>query len=306
MKALLVEIRREFWEHRALWMAPLAIAVALLLAAAAFGHARLEINDRPVLQNGESPPQLYQYVLFGSALPLFLAAAILASAYLLDCLYAERRDRSILFWRSMPVSDARAVLVKLAVGLLIVPLGTYALAALTSVVVSAILVVRNHGLLIGGASALTWNVLPWLQLQGELLYGLIAALLWYAPFAAYLLLVSVWARRSPYAWAFIPPVLLVIFERLEFGTHYVGQILDRSLTELLHLAFRFDAPAFSASAGTGAAPDAAVNVQFSGGADLPALTPLHLLADPRLLCGLLAAVLMTSAAIWLRRSRDEA
>src|ERR1700689_2296564 len=133
MKALLIEIRREFWEHRALWLAPLGIADVLLVAAAVFGHFRLYIHDGQGLQEGSSVRRLYQFVLVGWAVPFYLPAGILASAYLLDCLYAERRDRSILFWRSMPVSDARAVLVKLAVGLLIVPLGAYALAALTSV-----------------------------------------------------------------------------------------------------------------------------------------------------------------------------
>jgi ABC-2 type transport system permease protein len=298
MKALLIEIRREFWEHRALWMAPLAIAVVLLLAAAVFGHVRLDIHDGQGLQDGNGLPHLYQFVLLGWAVPFYLAAAILASAYLLDCLYAERRDRSILFWHSMPVSDARTVLVKLLVGLLIVPLGTYALAAVTSVLASAILVLRNHGLLIGhgllinAPGVIPWSTPAWLQMQGYMLYGLIASLLWYAPLAAYLLLISVWARRSPYAWAFIPPVLLVIFEHLEFGTNYVGRILDGSFGELLHLAYRFDVSGAGAS------------VQL-GGAQQLALTPLQLLASPRLAWGLLAAALMIAAAIRLRRYRDD-
>src|ERR1700733_986511 len=304
MKALLIEIRREFWEHRALWMAPLAIAVALLLAAAAFGHFRLDIHDEQALQHGNTLPHLYEFALLGGAVPFYLAAAILSSAYLLDCLYAERRDRSILFWRSMPVPDARAVLVKLLVGLVIVPLGAYALAAGTSVLASAILVLRNHAL-VNAVGAMPWNGLAWLRMQGVMLYGLVAALLWYAPFAAYLMLISVWARRSPYAWAFIPPVLLVILEHLEFGTNYVGRVLNGGFSELMHLAFRFDVPGAVVSAGAAASPDGPINVQPSGGAELPGLTPLHLLASPRLLGGLLAAALMIAAAIRLRRFRDD-
>jgi ABC-2 type transport system permease protein len=299
MKAVLIEIRREFWEHRALWLAPLAIGLVLLLGAAAFGHVRFDIDDGQWLQQGNSLPRLYQFVLLGWALPFYLAAAILASAYLLDCLYAERRDRSILFWRSMPVSDARAVLVKFAVGLLIVPLGSYALAALTSVLASAILMLRSRGLdgllfnrgpLVSGPGVIPWDTTAWLAMQGGMLYGLIAALLWYAPFAAYLVLISVWARRSPYAWAFIPPVLLEIFEHLEFGTNYVGRIVNGGFTELLHLAYGFDSA--DRAAGSGAQP-----LQ---------LTPLHLLASPRLWGGLIAAALMIALAIRLRRYRDEA
>jgi ABC-2 type transport system permease protein len=278
MKALLTQIRRELWEHRALWLAPLAIAVVLLFAAAAFGHVRLDINNAQGPQNSGLAP-LYPFVLLGWGVPFYLASAILASTYLLDCLYAERRDRSILFWRSMPVSDARTVLVKLSVGLLIVPLGTYALAAVTSVLASAILLLRSHTLLIDGQAVLPWNTLAWLQMQGRMLYGLVAALLWYAPFAAYLLLVSAWARRSPYAWALIPPVLLVMLEHLAFGTHYIGRIVDGGFTELLHLAY--------------------------GGSGLAEPTPLHLLASARLWCGLLAAALMIALAIRLRRAGDD-
>jgi ABC-2 type transport system permease protein len=299
MKAVLIEIRREFWEHRALWLAPLAIGLVLLLGAAAFGHVRFDIRDGQWLQEGNSLPRLYQFVLLGWALPFYLAAAILASAYLLDCLYAERRDRSILFWRSMPVSDARAVLVKFAVGLLIVPLGSYALAAFTSVLASAILMLRSYGLdgllfnraaLVVGPNVIPWDTTAWLAMQGGMLYGLIAALLWYAPFAAYLVLISVWARRSPYAWALIPPVLLVIFEHLEFGTNYIGRIVNGGFTELMHLAYGFGY---------------ADRVAASGAQPLE-LTPLHLLASPRLWCGLLAAALMIALAIRLRRYRDDA
>jgi ABC-2 type transport system permease protein len=298
MKAVLIEIRREFWEHRALWLAPLAIGLVLLLGAAAFGHVRFDMRDGQWLQEGNSLPRLYQFVLLGWALPFYLAAAILASAYLLDCLYAERRDRGILFWRSMPVSDARAVLVKFAVGLLIVPLGSYALAALTSVLASAILMLRSYGLdallfnraaLVAGPGVIPWDSTAWLAMQAGMLYGLIAALLWYAPFAAYLVLISGWARRSPYAWALIPPVLLVILEHLEFGTNYVGGIVNGGFTELMHLAYGFgDADRAAAS-----------------GAQPLELTPLHLLSSPRLWCGLLAAALMIALAIRLRRYRDD-
>jgi ABC-2 type transport system permease protein len=302
MKALLIQIRREFWEHRALWMAPLAIAIVLLLAAAAFGHIRLEVGDTRARENGGTLPPLFELMLLGWAVPFYLAAAILAAAYLLDCLYAERRDRSILFWRSMPASDARTVLVKLLVGLVIVPLGTYGFAAASSLLASAILVLRNHGPVINGMSVSPWNTLAWLRMQGTMLYGLIAALFWYAPFAAYLMLISVWARRSPYAWAFIPPALLVIFEHMVFGTDYIGRIVDGGFTELLHLAYRVDARSAVVIGNFISPPD-------SGGGQLSLTTqlldPLHLLASQRLWWGLLAATLMIAVAIRRRRFGDE-
>jgi ABC-2 type transport system permease protein len=302
MRALLTQIRREFWEHRALWMAPLVIAIALLLATGIFGHIRLDFGDAEPLQNGRPLPPLFEFMQVGWAVPFYLAAVILVAAYLLDCLYGERRDRSIVFWRSMPVSDARTVLVKLLVGLVMVPLGTFLLIAATSLLASAILVLRNHGLIINGLTVPLWNTLSWLRMQGFMLYGLIAAMLWYAPFAAYLTLVSVWARRSPYAWALIPPVLLVIFEHMVFGTNYSGQIVDGGFTELLHLAYRLNEQTAVTIGNVLPAPDSNGGGQIHFTTQL--LAPLHLLASPRLWCGLVAAGLMIELTIRLRRFRD--
>jgi ABC-2 type transport system permease protein len=290
MKALSIQIQREFWEHRGLWIAPLAIAAVMLLAAAIFGHVNVNFGAEGSHYDGPNPAPVAQFMALGWAVPFMLAAAIQASAYLIDCLYAERRDRSILFWRSMPVTDARTVLVKLLVGLLLVPLGDFALAAASGLAGSAILVLRNHDVVVNGLSVLAlWSTADWLQMQVIMLYGLIAAVLWYAPFAAYLMLVSVWARRSPYAWAFLPPVLLVVLERMVFGTHYVAHIVNGGYDEFVHLAFDFQAAE--------AAGDSAYSLQR--------LTPAHLLASQRLVWGMAATAGMVVLAIRLRRYRDD-
>jgi ABC-2 type transport system permease protein len=302
MKALYTQIRREFWEHRGLWIVPLAIAAVMLLAAAVFGHIQFQSGEAPLQYDGPKPPPLVELVVLGWALPFYLAAAIQAAAYLIDCLYAERRDRSILFWRSMPVSDERTVLVKLLVGLVLVPVGAFVLAAVTGPLGNAILTLRNHELIINGHVAL-WNPLAWLRVQGIMLYGLVAALLWYAPFAAYLMLTSIWARRSPYAWAFVPPVLLIILEHMIFGTNYAGRLFAGGFDQLLHLAYRLDEHgAFSVGDGSGGASGSdGGNVHFN----LQLLTPLHLLASVRLWLGLVAAAAMVALTIRLRRYRDD-
>ena len=291
MKALSIQIQREFWEHRGLWMAPLAIACVMLLAAAIFGHVNVSFGNDGGHFDGPSAPPVAQLMALGWTVPFYLAAAIQASAYLIDCLYAERRDRSILFWRSMPVTDARTVLVKLLVGLVLVPLGGFALAALTGIAGSAILALRNHDVIINGQSVLAlWSSADWLRMQLIMLYGLLAAMLWYAPFAAYLMLASVWARRSPYAWALLPPVLLVVFEQMTFGTHYVGRIVNGGFGEFLHLAY-----------GLGAREAAGDSGRYT----LQLLTPAQLLASQRLWWGLAAAAGMVALAIRLRRYRDD-
>ncbi|HEY5020460.1 MAG TPA: ABC-2 transporter permease [Steroidobacteraceae bacterium] len=293
MKSLQVQIRREFWEHRSLWIAPLAVAAALLAAAAAaaFGHSLLvhvDLNDGPTSAAGGAPLPLFDFLQSGLSIAFYVTAAILASIYFLDCLYGERRDRSILFWKSLPVSNTQTVLVKFLVGLVILPLGTFLLAALTGVLGSAILALRNHAAI--HADLPVWNTMTWLRLQAVMLYTLIATLCWYAPYAAYLMLASAWARRSPYVWALIPPILLAILERMIFGTNYVSHIIGRSFSELMNLAFHANA-----------------QVSLPGRSRLISSSPdpAALLASPQLWLGLAAAAMMLALAIRLRRYRDD-
>ncbi|MGH8141493.1 MAG: hypothetical protein ACREU2_03090 [Steroidobacteraceae bacterium] len=296
MKVLLMQIRREFWEHRSLWVAPLLVGILLLAGVATFSRVQFFLG---VVRPGTVPPLVL--MLFGWGIPFYLAAGIVVVVYLLDCLYGERRDRSILFWRSMPVSDTQTVLAKLVVGLVIVPLATYLFAALTSLLASGILALRHH-VQVNGGTPPPWNTLVWLRTQMFLLYGLIALLLWYAPYAAYLMLASAWAKRSPYAWAFVPPVLLAIFEYMLFGTNYLGRIVERGFYQLVRLAFSLNLQlAFSFGDVTappldGRGPVRAVQAPVG---------PSGLLESPQLWLGLAAAALMVALAIRLRRYRDD-
>jgi ABC-2 type transport system permease protein len=304
MKALPIQIQREFWEHRGLWIVPLVIAGVMLLAVAVFGHIQFDFSNAATQYDGPVPPPLVEMVVLGWTVPFFLAAAIQATAYLVDCLYGERRDRSILFWRSMPVSDSRSVLVKLLVGLALVPLGAALIAALTSLLGSALLLLRNHDVLINGRGVMAlWNTLAWLRMQVIIFYGVLAAMLWYAPFATYLMLVSVWARRSPYVWASVPPVLLIILEHMIFGSNYLGRVFGGEFNQLLHLAFHLDQPGGLEVGAMVNGPDGSDldNLRFS----MQMLSPLNLLASVRLWCGLLAAGAMLALTIRLRRYRDD-
>jgi ABC-2 type transport system permease protein len=144
---------------------------------------------------------------------------IVLTVYLVDCLYAERKDRSILFWKSMPVADGLTVASKFLVASVVIPLWVFALA-----VVSGLLITGIYGACVALYhlnAAPVWDTPTWFRIQVIMLLGMIASVLWYAPVSAYLMLVSAWARRNVYMWAFLPPVLAPIFERIVFGTHYI-------------------------------------------------------------------------------------
>jgi ABC-2 type transport system permease protein len=305
MKTPLILIQRELWEHRLLWIVPLAVAAVMLLGINALpGHISL-VGGFDLSSEPQSPPPgarlpqpvAFELAMFGVSAPFYIAAAILAVSYLLDCLYAERRDRSVLFWRSLPVSDTATVLAKLVVGLVLLPLGTYLVAALTSLAVA--MTTRLHSGSFALPDAFLWNASAWLQVQGVMLYVLVATLLWYAPYAAYLLLVSAWARRSVYAWAFIPPVVAAVLEHALFGTHYVGRVIQRGFHELTTLAFSIDRQ-LDLSLGE------AVRPGHGGGRGWgPVPDPSRLLESPQMWLGLAAAALMIAAAIQVRRRRDD-
>jgi ABC-2 type transport system permease protein len=291
MKVFLMQMRREIWEHRSLWIAPLIVGLLLLVAVATVG--RIQFYEGPARPATANSP--FELMLLGWGVPFYLAAGIVIVVYLLDCLYGERRDRSILFWRSMPVSDTQTVLAKLVVGLVVVPLGTFVLAAATSLVASAILALRHH-VLVNGQLAPLWDAATWLHMQLVMLYGLTVLLLWYAPYAAYLMLASVWARRSPYAWAFVPPVLLAMFENIIFGTRYLGGVVERGFNQVLRLAFNLNRQ-FAYTLGDQLPAPRAVPAN-GGGASV-------LLMSPQMWLGLLAAALMLLLVIRLRRYRDD-
>jgi ABC-2 type transport system permease protein len=219
-------IRRELWEHRALWVVPLVIA-GLIVVAAMFPHASMQIDAEDV-----ASPQKYMnlFALFHSAMtvPQLLLLSVLLPYYLLDCLFAERKDRSILFWKALPVSDAQTVLSKLLVALAVVPLGVFVLTLFTDVAASGILAVHFHGSPLVRAF-LRWDTQAWLHTQGLILGALIVVMLWYAPLAAYLMLVSAWAKRSAFLWAVMPPLVAMLVEKIAFGTAYIARFLGYRL-----------------------------------------------------------------------------
>src|SRR6516225_3516625 len=93
---LLTLVRREFWEHRALWLAPLVVA-GLLALAVAIGRVHIDMDEAPDLAGESQRVALFSIIQFVLAVPLYIVMIFVGSFYLLDCLYAERKDRSILF-----------------------------------------------------------------------------------------------------------------------------------------------------------------------------------------------------------------
>jgi len=220
-------IRREFWENRAIWMIP-AVFGALLILAALFGQVSIPRLTTPAeMLEAAAAFQVVVGAMF------FVVMSVYATWYLLDCLYTDRRDRSILFWKSLPISDAQTVLVKLLIGTIVIPLVYFAAADVTALIAAFILSIRARAAL---GSAL-WQADAWWQIQVLWVYSVATTALWYLPIAGWLMLVSAWAKRAVMLWAILPPLVLYIMERVFFGTHMIGHLISRRISAWPWLAF---------------------------------------------------------------------
>jgi len=171
--------------------------------------------------------------LFACGIIFFLAMMIYSTWYLLDCLYADRKDRSVLFWKSLPISDTATVLAKLFTGLIAIPIVYFAAADLSTLLMAFIISLRAHS---SFGSAL-WQPDLWLQLQALWLYVIASTAIWYLPLAGWLVLISAWAKRAVMLWSIMPPLAAVLAERLFLGSHAVENLLKDRLGGYVPVAF---------------------------------------------------------------------
>lgn len=282
-------IRREVWENRSIYVAPLiAAAVGFLGFLISLVWLPRSIRDGSLHHPHMSATGMLAMPYAHVAWVLILTEFLVGVFYSLDALYGERRDRSILFWKSLPVSDLTTVLAKASIPLVVLPLITFALTLALQLIM---LLLSGAVLLMTGAGAANmWTQLPFVQMVVVLLYGLIVLALWHAPLYAWLLLVSGWARRATFLWAFLPLLAIGAFERIAFRTSYFGRWLQDRL-----MGFAADAFAFHTPDGL------PVDPHFI---PVAALTPGRFLGAPGLWIGLIFAAIFLAAAVRLRRYRE--
>lgn len=274
-------VRRELWENRAVYLAPLGVAViflfGFLISLTGLRHKLRglgAINPGDLHQMVSQPYELVGAVIMGTAF-------IVGIFYSVDALYGERRDRSILFWKSMPVSDVTTVLSKLTIPLVILPLLSFVLIVITQFLM---LLLSSAAVLGSGVSAATlWRESSFFHFSVMLLYHVVTVHgLWYAPFYGWLLLVSAWAPRAPFIWAFLPPFVIWGVEKMAFNSsHFLAILL-----------YRLTGPEVSTSPASDNLMDA-----------MAAITPWQFFSLPGLWIGLGIAAVFLAAAVRLRRYR---
>jgi ABC-2 type transport system permease protein len=275
-------VRRELWENRAIYVAPVAAACVFLFGfSISILHLLVEMHAAPgldLMQQRELFGQPYEF-----AEDLIMAATLIVGLfYSVDALYGERRDRSILFWKSLPVSDLTTVLSKAAIPIVILPLLTFAITVLTQWIM---LIISSAALLGSGQNvAILWSRVGISHRWPMLLFHLLCIHgLWQSPIYAWLLLISGWARRVPILWAALPPLTVGIAEKVAFNTTYFGSLIGSRFT---------GGSEGAAILGRGRPMDPTMHVG-----------PLHFLISPGLWIGLAFTAAVLAAAVRIRRCR---
>ena len=273
-------IRRELWENRSLYVGPLAVAVLVLFGfiVSTYGIAerRAAVLQLEPYQQRETIAKPYDV----GAMMLMATAFLVGVFYSVDALHADRRDRSILFWKSLPVSDRTTVLSKAAVPFVVLPLLTFVTIVTTQFLM---LLWSSLVLLESGLAATTWTRFNFFEQSTITLYGLVVLALWHAPIYGWLLLVSAWAKRATFLWVVLPPFAIGAMERLALGSTHFASFLRYRLMGGTARAFIFETYYIDS---------------------LKQLTPGRFLSTPALWGGLIVAALFLAAAVRLRRNRQ--
>jgi ABC-2 type transport system permease protein len=296
-------IRREIWEHRSLYITPAVVGLVLILAvltAFVFASGYQEIVDMGIVgaQNiaGEAERRAAMMaLLMGNTAPILFATGILTVFYCLDSLYAERKNKSILFWRSLPITDAETVVSKFLTAAVAIPLIAWA-----AIVVTHLVVLLLTGLFVsfqGGSSMfLIWKSAPVFDVWTGLLLVMLLLPVWFSPLIGWFLFVSAWTKRSPLLMAFLPIVVVPTLEYWIFRSHLVLDAIQSRFEQL---------PMFS-----GIDPETLFDEHdFIGSVEAVSLISYidigRFLTSPAMWAGVIVCALFMTAAIYVRRYRDE-
>lgn len=281
-------IRREVWENRSIYVAPLSVTAIVLFA---FVVSTFSLRDRmrgvPALEPAKQHAAIVTPFSMAPAAIIF-ATFLVGFFYCTDALQSERRDRSILFWKSLPVSDRTTVLSKASIPIVVLP----AIAIALGLTAQFLMLIWGSLLLLGDevGPARLWSEFKFVTEAIVMVYGVTAHALWWAPIFAWLLLISAWARRATLLWAVLPMIAIAMIERIVFNTAHFNAFMKYRWTGAMTGAFNVPRDAMS-----GGVPIVDQIWQ---------LTPARFLTSPGLWTGLAFAAICLGAAIRLRRSRE--
>lgn len=293
-------IRRELWEHRAFWIVPAVVMGIILLthvAALIQGskHIRITGDMLPTMDgfSDNMVPVIGEIIMLALVVVFGIAIGIVSVFYLLDCLYSERRDRSVLFWKSLPISDSATVGSKLFTGVVVLP-GVALAAAFVTYVLILLLLTLAFGFRDGFPLFGLWNPLLIVGSISKWVVLTLSQQVWFLPVYAWLLFCSAFARKAPFLIAALVPLGIGLAEQLIYRHSYLGEILGNYFAGFYQILEEN-----SPNVGGGidfATGDHTLEHQTIGFTDI-----LQVFAEPQLYAGLAVAAGLIYATIWWRR-----
>jgi ABC-2 type transport system permease protein len=248
-------IKREVWEHRSVWITPAAvafvltfIAVAAVVMVTAFGEAINPEIER--IADATLPDQIRRaalaVLLLTNTSVFMFAMWFVMIFYCLDALYAERKDRSILFWRSLPITDTETVISKLLTVAIAIPIAT-----MIGVIISHLLnlIIMSIWLSTQGVNPFRfiWGAVPLFDTWAAVFIFLLAIPIWMSPLLGWLIFISAWAKRGPLLRAVMPIAILPFLEYIIFKSWHLGLAIVKRLgpetmpiVDIFELAEQFD------------------------------------------------------------------
>jgi ABC-2 type transport system permease protein len=241
---IIMSFRKEIWEFKkTLFWVPLIIAI-FIIAAPLLQLMLMEdyqsskvfdiITNADNLANVEGFTRLFLSAIMGMFVPFIMLSLIIQLYYFTTCLFDERRDLSVYFWRSLPVSDVLSVGVKLITGALVIP-AIFMLAATLVVFVFLLLALIACTVLSLGYDVSLWGLWGSADIISNLTsiwLNLLPYALWMFPVFAWLMLASMFANKAPFLWAILPIAALLLIESfvVEY-LHLDGRLFLNTLLE---------------------------------------------------------------------------
>lgn len=297
-------IRRELWEHRSIFVTPgvigLIMSLGIFVTKGMLGAHTVEVDigiaTASNIADETHRSAIINGLLFIPSFVIFVGMSILVTFYSLDSLYAERKDKSILFWRSLPVTDAETVISKALTAALVIPLVAFAAIVATQLIW---LILTSIWVMIEGGNAihLVWAPASLASLWAAILAALLTLSIWLSPFLGWFLFVSAFAKRMPLLLAALPIIMLPLLEYGIFETKIFFNAFIVSRVE----------PIIDAVKSAGADIKTSDNLSVSSAVADPwqVFDFGSFFANPNLWVGLIVSATFITAAVYVRRYRDE-
>jgi len=238
-------LKREILEHRNLFIGAPAVLALLILVASIWVASQLDqaeivsgMEYLAVLFDGLSPFDMAPFFMIVSV-PFIMTLYVCCLIYLVNTLFQERKDMSVLFWQSMPVSNFKTVLSKIVTVVVVAPIFYIAIIFalyLVGMIWLTVLGLTNDVDLVG----IGWMFLAAVASLFLIYFSAVIASLWLFPTVGWLLLFSAFARKTPLLWAGGVFILLGFLESFIFGSEYLANWAQSRSTNLnQYLIFDF-------------------------------------------------------------------